>query len=228
MRLKKSANDRGFKRFKQLMDLLAYYNPIAYTSAFSVVIPLSIAAFRLKHRNSVNQILFVYLLLSLFAEVINFILLSKGMPNILSIELFKVAELFLITYIFTIVDAPDKIARVLIVFALSFALLLFFVDLNYHTTILFNGFSHCMIMVLCFMALYSMLDRERNISGYYFFWITAGILFYFSLSFFLFLLNDFTRSLSEALAKNLWLIALFANIFYYMFLSVGLWKIRSR
>ena len=210
------------------MDLLEYYNVIAYTSAFSVVIPLSLSIYRLKNLNSVNRILLLYLSLSFGTEIINFVLLINGISNIFSIELFKVAELFLITYIFTLANIPAKNGGLVIIFGLVAALLLFLVDLRLNTTMLFNGLSHCIIMALCFRAFYRMLDMERNISNYYFFWITTGILFYFSISFFLFLLNDFTRSLPDSLAKNLWLINLVVNIFYYMFLSLGIWKINSK
>jgi len=210
------------------MNFLKHYNAIAYTSAFSVILPITISLYRVTAGNKVNKVLLVYLFLSLFVEMINFIFLSMGKSNIIVVEIFKLLELSIITYMFSLFNLKSRRSRFFTIIMLFVGLLLFLIDLKIGTTILFNGFAHCAILSLTFFAFYKMLLDEYNIADFHFFWISCGILFYFSISFFLFLLYDFTKSLSVPLAKNLWLINLATNMLYYLFLSIGIWKIKRR
>ncbi len=215
------------------MTSQSIYNAVSHVSALSVLIPLGFCLNDIRTLNKLLRVLFLYILVSMFAEIGGLILSQNKIHNYLLQHIFTIIECGLIAwiYLFQFVNKWHK-TIVYVVFCIflltSIVILIFKGGYNRGDSIL-STFESCFIMTLSGIYILKNL-REitlSKLSDSYFSWLNAGFLIYFSTSFFLFLFNDYIESCELTIAYILYSLHLISNIAYNILLGIGVWKAKQ-
>lgn len=211
------------------MGNLLYYI-IFYISIISAFFPV---IFSFKNRRTFNKqlnVLFIYVIISLFVEVIS---AALGKTVDLITLAFTILEYTLIAYIFWI-ELEKKVFRniIYVTSALFFGALTFSIlylnnlDRTDDIASAIEGFIIMILGITYFFKVFSDLNIPR-LTDHYYFWLNSAFLLYFSTSLFLFIFKSYIRSLSIDGATSLWLIHLLINIIYNILLTIGICKHRT-
>ncbi len=215
------------------MTNLNYYNIFICISALSVIIPIFFVVKTGYSFNLVSKTLFLYLVCSFFTEVINYTLSENNYTSAIPLitNIFSVVELLCISFIYwnelNVKKTKKTFLNPILIIACLFV---FTITLVFSLTHLFTCFIFLVIISLAlfyFFKIFSNLDSPILLN-HYFFWMNCAFLFYFSTSFFLFLFEEFIVVNNNSIGRLLWSIQLVANIIYYIILSVGICKMKSK
>lgn len=205
---------------------------LMYASMLSVFIPLACCIYRIRQLNATLWVLFTYLLFSVFTELGSLIRSFKGEDNYLLRQLFTMVECASLGLIY-LLEYRSRPMRFFIlflyaVFALvSWHVLIFSSAYSKQDSILLSIEAGIMLMLsgLYFLKLLRGLPI-KSLKDFYFVWINMAVLFYFSISLFIFLFLDFyIEKCPEQIAWSLWAIHSFGNMLYHSLMAVGIWKI---
>lgn len=209
------------------------YNSISYVSAASVLIPFFVCILNFKTLNASLRVLFLYVLISIGFEAIGLILSKNKIHNYLFQHLFTILECTLIVRIY-LFQFETKLHKTLIysIFSgfllLSLILLFFKGGFNQGDNVI-STFESCFIIVLSCAYLLKTL-KEITLSksnNFYFFWLNAGFLLYFSTAFFLFLFDAYLEKLDLPTFYLIYSLHLISNIVYNSLLAIGVWKMKQ-
>ena len=210
------------------------FNVLVYISICSVAIPLSCCVIRFSALNKALRVLFLYILISVIAEVVSLILQQNRITNYVVQNLFTISECTLITYIFLNKFDSNKSKRLIKIFYsifVLFAVIIFgFMDEINGPDNLVSTYESCFFIVLAWAYFYKVMT-DKNISKlnqFYFSWINTAILIYFSMAFISFLFNKFIGQLEMSLYALAYTPHLITNIAYNILLATGIWKIKLK
>lgn len=201
---------------------------ITDVSVYSVTLPILVGIFRYYDLKDVQKVILLLVLLSVSAEVAAKWLGDEGGIQTLVYYLFTILEFGLLTYVFAEGIKPFLKYNFFWGVAISF---LFFVltDMIWISGISqFNSYSTAIEgLILIFFALiffYKTLHelKIRFLEREPLFWISAGVLLYFSSSLFIFLFSNYVNSSTTALFI-IWGIHGIFSILLNVFYSTALW-----
>jgi hypothetical protein len=200
----------------------------------SLAIPLICSLIRFRTLNNELRVLFLYIVVSSVTEVISLQLALNQLQNYVVQNLFTVVECSLLMYIYFL-RFEGILTRRLILVLYSVFIIVAFIFM-----ILLGGLSRadnlisacesCLFIALSWSYFYKLM-QEKNIerlNQFYFAWINAAILIYFSMTFFVFLFNKVIGSLDNSLYRLIYTLHLFTNISFNILLGIGIWKIKPR
>ncbi len=169
---------------------------------------------------------FPFLLVCFIVELITYKLADKRISTIELYNIFSVLEFCFYLWFFysTGSEKFKKIYRTcLIVYPIIALTNMFYVQKFNH----FHSFTYGLgsfFMILFSISYFFNLFNKPKYSRLYknpAFWITSGILFFYTVSFPIFIMLNFIGSFSELLAKNIGSILLILNIFLYLLFSIA-------
>lgn len=177
------------------------------------------------------NILFLYVIASCVLEVFGNIwahVLHK--PNHFMINTFAVVEYALISLMYREAFVGAKLKKLSLIVTLLFIVFAVTTFTNILGYVRFNSMvntASCFIIIIwVFVYFYQLLQtlQIRSLSRSSLFWISVGILLYFSGTLFLFLYAEilFFETTPE-LSKQLWIIYFFLLLLFRIFLTIGLW-----
>lgn len=214
------------------METRTLFLTFLYTSALSVLIPLTCCILRFKALNRELRALFIYLVVSLVTEIISFVFSINSIPNYIVRHIFTILECTLITYIylhhFKAKPAGQAIRAAYFAFViLAFIVLVVANRINSQDSVL-ASYEACFFIVLSCITSYRLMEdlTVLKLSKHYFFWINAAFLIYFSMEFFLFLFDWYLEKCRISLYYLLYSFHLSSSVALNILLSVGVWKVK--
>lgn len=216
------------------MSYQIFFDIINYISALSVVIPLVCSIIKFKTLNTELRVLFLYIILSAFAEGLGFIFIKNNIQTYLVNNLFTIVECSLLTYIY-FKKFELKSTRTFVVFFNSVFLVLAFYILvirekySMQDSVL-STYEAAFLIALSGGYIIKVM-REINISRLkevHFTWINVGILIYFSMAILLFLFYSYIEKRGLKTYNNLYSLHWLTNIGYNVLLATGIWKTKAK
>lgn len=210
------------------------FDVLTYISILSGLIPFIYSIIRIKALNTELRALFLYLSLTLIAELFSYYLSKNHVKNYIVQNLYTLVECTIIVFIYYLKFESKKVRVSIISFYLSFltlSIIYFYIKngLNESDSVL-STCESCLLVSLAIFYFYNEI-KELNIPRlyeYYFFWINSAFLIYFLGAFAFFLFNDYIEKLPLAIYYWVYSIQLLINICYNILLSVGIWKIKLK
>lgn len=201
---------------------------ITYLSMYSVLVPMAVGLFKLQSLNSLQRWIGLLVLVTLLGELGVYILDKLWSNNLPVIHLFTLAQFVIIVCIMERGLAPmfsKKTFRIMILFFFCFSLMDAFWWNGIYS---FNNYSRPMAsLLLLFLALcffYKTLRelKIKHLEQTPLFWLSIGLLIYFSGNLFIFLFTNYVKVSNEAL-MTIWGIHAIFNIILNLTYSIALW-----
>lgn len=201
---------------------------ISYASMYSVGLPAVIGLIRFRHLQKGQVAIFILVLLSILTEFgATWVAYEGGYQNLVYYG-FTIAEFTLLTYVFS--ESWASSLRFTWTGALAMLFLLFVVlDMFWLSGIeQFNSYSTSIesLLLIAFALLYFFLTlremKTRHLEREPLFWISIGVLLYFSSSLFIFLFTNTVNASMRALFI-IWSIHGIFRILLNICFSIALW-----
>ncbi|CAH0995654.1 hypothetical protein EMA8858_01779 [Emticicia aquatica] len=196
---------------------------------YILILPISIAIFRFRFLTKELKVIWYFLLMSVFFEVLSRTLLYLKFQNTLSLlHLYTVLEFINFGLFYHIVlgnfFSKKLIPNTIICFTLFAIINAFFIQKLDNFNTYASGIESILIIGLSLMCFYKMLIEldTRNPTKQPVFWINSGLLFYFAGSLFIFILSNFIKSDNHLLSLA-WGMHAFLMVILHIFISIGLW-----
>jgi hypothetical protein len=188
-----------------------------------VILPLLVAIYKYKSLTKGAKVIVAYLFLSGLANLISAYLAYGKLNNLPVLHVYTCLEFLSITYFFIRIIESKRIVLLLKCIAGAFSLLCIFNSCFIQSIYTYNTYTRSIeaVLVLFLSLLYILLKNKTSYSSLRkksYQWFVAGFLLYFSSSLALFILSNFTFSLSKHYNWILWNFhASLLLIMYFMF-----------
>lgn len=213
------------------MPSVEIYRIVVYVTSFSITIPILFSILRFKALNKTLRALFIYLILSFSSDIIT-LFTSLYYPNLTNIILntFTIIETvaICIIYLFEMRQTKERVLiyiGLLIVLSLAIETFLFEKGLNRGDNVV-SPVEAGIFMLVSTIYFYKLFidPKISKLGDHYFYWVNLSFLIYFSVSFILFMFNEFIERCEQIYAILLWgvhqLILITCNILFL----VAIWK----
>lgn len=207
------------------------YKIIYYLTFASEILPFLVAIFHFKKLNKNLKIFGFYLGLSCLSDILSLIFNQFKISSAIIFNVYSIFELiFVLFFLFQLVNMSLKNKRNLIIFSLIFFVQIFFsLSENYVKTLNTYSwlFSNFVFVFFSFYALYKMIandailvyTREPN------FWILIGIIVFFAGTTFVYLTYSTIFANNPTEGYMMWKINNFLAILANSFFTIGLWQV---
>jgi hypothetical protein len=205
-------------------------NILTYAALSIALISCLIASIKFKYLSFELKIIFAFLLLSFFSDIISTIINLNGKSTFWWLNIYTILEFFVFGLFYAwLFRKSSKDSRILVVSSLILGI----ISIVFLT--IFQGFSNRMDSIslaieatlFIFISVgyfYVMLNKMEFDNTFYnpIFWINSGILIYFSGSFF-----SFMFSAVKYPKFGIWVIHNAVHVIFMLFILVGFWKVRK-
>jgi hypothetical protein len=203
---------------------------IIIISSLAVLMPFSLALRQFNVLSEPLRIIFYYILIALMFEILGWITVLLHQQNHWVTNIFNILEFIFISFYFLKIFKIKKIYKVLnfliLLVAISIILLTLidYRNINHYNSIAFviSCFALMMLVLYHFYILLYSLEVPRLTTNPYF-WISSGVLLYFSGSFFINLFSEFILFNEVHSINQLWHIQHIILFIFRIFLAIGLW-----
>ena len=198
-------------------------------SSISILLPIFISIIRFRFLDNVLRTLSYLLFLSLLFEIIIEFTVRRNINNLPFLHLFTIVEFSFLGLIFYKVFTHPLFKKAIIVTIIAFAAFAVINALFIQTLYEFNTIARAVesfLLILLALLFFYKIFRESvvvHLGRYPMFWISSGILVYFSGSFFLFIFSNYILEQPGDMLYSYWGIHSVLNIFLNLFFAMGLW-----
>jgi hypothetical protein len=206
---------------------------IFYFSLLALICPVVLCL--VVYRKTVQgfKVLSWYLIFVFLLNTTSLIMRNLSMINLPLLHCYTIIEfIFIFLFYYYILNGIIKkwMLILLSILFLAFGLLnAIYIQDWYQFNTLPRSIESLVIIILCISCYYNMLSQLKTMSLFKdpVFWVNTGFLIYFSCSLFLFMMSNYILPLNSKLNVVVWIIhALFCDLLY-LFISIGLWKIKK-
>ena len=199
-------------------------------SSLFVLFPLLVGIVRYNLLTSSLKVIFCYIIASTFVEIFAWITILYHQKNHWLSNISNIIEFAFLSYYFIKIFTVFKVSifiKYFSVIILVIITLLTFIDYKN-----INHYNSTAYIITCFVLMtyamihfYELLNSLNvpKLSYYSHFWISVGVLLYFSGCFFVNLFSEVVLFGNDKSTNQLWLIYHFSLIIYRIFLAIGLW-----
>lgn len=215
------------------MNSNTFYDYLGYITTFFSLPPLIIGLICIRTVKGYLIPMFIYVSISFFTEMINFVLTESGINNMFIFRFYTIIEFILISFFYSMFFRKYLRPRYLLL-AIPLFLVVAFIDYKINGLNTMDNLASSVASIsLSLYALVSFLFIMRkllfeNILSEPFFWINCGVLFYFSGNLFVFAFSNYVYTYQQSYSSALWAIPQLLNIFFNIFICIGFWKTRIR
>lgn len=201
---------------------------------FAVVPAFLIACYRYSKLSEALKPITYYVFLSVVTEMV-VLLYSRNKKNNLSLlHFYTLAEFFILYRFFLIALRGFIPAKLIHAVAVSYLILCGLNSVFIQKLDQYNSNARgvgAFLIILGALALFYRIISEMKVlrlGQYPLFWINAGLLIYFSSSFFLFIMSNYILHLNNnTLNVYIWIVHSVLNVILYTMISIGLWMHNS-
>lgn len=203
------------------------YTYIGYISVFATFSTLFVAILRNKTLVKEMRVLFLYVIIAAFVEILSSIFTKLNIQNLYLINLFTVAECTILSLFYIQILTTKKYSIII------YTLLFCFCGIFIYDVIFLHGFNSMAIFpiivesfILIGLSLFYFYELARrmeyiNILDNPLFWVNSAILIYFSGNLFLFIFSNYILTQPN---NRLWNLHDILNIIYNVLLIIAFWK----
>lgn len=200
---------------------------------FAVVPAFIISCFKYSKLSLPLKQITYYIFLSIITEMVVLIFSRNHWENLSLLHFYTLAEFFILYRFFFLSLKGFIPSRIIHVIAICFIALsslnsIFLQKLDQYNS---NARGVCaFLVILGTLALFYRIISEMKVlilAKYPIFWINAGLLTYFSSSFFLFIMSNYILHLNNTLNVYIWMVHSILNVILYTMISIGLWMHNS-
>lgn len=208
------------------MDKLIY-TYIGYLSVFSTFSTLIVAIIRNNTLTKEMRVLFLYVLVAAFVEILSSTFTKLNIKNLYLINLFTVVECTMLSLFYLKIFTTKKYSIIIYVLLFCFYSIFVYDFIFLHN---FNRMNIFSIIVESFILIgfsllyfYELAKKMEYVSilSNPLFWVNSSILIYFSGNLFLFIFSNYILNHSY---NRLWNIHSVLNIIYNTLLIIAFWK----
>lgn len=203
--------------------LPSLYTILEYGSAISVLIPFIASVLNLKAFNSQLRVLFVFLFVAGITESLSYYLMTQRRSNESLYFIYTIVEGLLIIALFYF-ELRRPITSIVLSILLVFSAIISKISWSNDTG--FLNIVEALIAIFLSVSYFHSIFLDLNIrflERHYFFWINAAFLFYFSITLFVHLFENFIRQGSHRI-EEFWGINLVTTILFNVVLAWGILK----
>lgn len=200
---------------------------------FAVVPAFLISCYKYSKLSQELKQITYYIFLSIITEMVVLVYSRNHWENLSLLHFYTLAEFFIL-YRFFLISLKGFIpSRVIHGIGICFLVLsglnsIFLQRLDQYNS---NARGVCaFLIILGTLALFFRIISEMKVlrlGKYPLFWINAGLLVYFSSSFFLFIMSNYILHLNNTLNVYIWMVHAVLNVILYTMISIGLWMHNS-
>ncbi len=212
------------------MDKINFDWILIMISSLFVLFPLSIGLIRYNMLTSSLKVIFYYTIVSALVEMIAWITIYYHQTNHWLSNVYNIMEYAFLSYYFTKIFVISKVNTFIKYFStLTLLVITLLTFIDYKNLNHYNSTAYiitCLVLMTYAMIYFYELLNSLNvpkISYYSHFWISVGVLLYFSGCFFVNLFSEIVLLGNDKSINQLWLIYHFFLIIYRIFLAIGLW-----
>lgn len=217
------------KKKIQMVKINFDWTLIVISSLF-VLFPLFVGIVRYNVLTTSLKIIFYYIIASTLIEIVAWITIYYHQTNHWISNTLNIIEFAFLSYYFNKIFTVLKLNSLIQYFSITILfiiILLTFIDFKN-----INHYNSTAYIITCFVLMtysmihfYELLDSLNvpKLSYYSHFWISVGILLYFSGCFFINLFSEIVLFSNDKSINQLWRIYYFSLIIYRIFLAIGLW-----
>ena len=197
-------------------------------SAYSVLFPTLFAIRKIKHGNFVQKVLSVLIFTWLFFEIAATVVNNIYTNNIPLLHILTIVEFALIAYIYKNSLAPilskEKIYWIIGLFSFGSLINSVFFENIFEFNAYARAIEALLIILLTLTYFYLTLKdmREKHLERAPLFWISSGLLIYFSSSLFINIYSNMLFGFGSN-SYTMWGIHAILNIVPYIFYTIALW-----
>ena len=211
------------------MDQKEFYSQLVIVPYILIGLCLFIGMVRFKKLSNTQRLLFWLILATVITETVSEVLWRKEMNNFPVFHFYAIIEFSLIFTIYYRALYPSFSNKFLYwtlggflgfaIFNALFLQSLFTANSNVTTL------SSVILVVLSLLYFYKTLKDSKliHLEKSIMFWVSTGVLIYFSSSLVLFTFGNLLVSESISDTMSIWVVHVCFNIFYYSLLSIALW-----
>jgi hypothetical protein len=196
---------------------------------FAVVPAFLISCYKYSKLSQELKQITYYIFLSIITEMVVLVYSRNHWENLSLLHFYTMAEFFIL-YRFFLISLKGFIpSRPIHGIAISFLVLsglnsIFLQKLDQYNSNA-RGVSAFLILLGTLALFYRIISEMKvlRLGKYPLFWINAGLLVYFSSSFFLFIMSNYILHLNNTLNVYIWMVHAVLNVILYTMISIGLW-----
>lgn len=206
---------------------------ILYFVSFMMLIPIFIGFGKSIYKSADYKSVFWLLIISLGIEIITLILMKRNINTLGVFNCFTILEfVFLSSFYSNFTNSVKKTyfnKIVLLIFLVISVIDLFFINGFKRVNTLTVSIESITLIVYSLISFYLIMSRMLfdKLLDAPFFWINIAVLFYFSGSLFLFLFGNYLISQGNKTYMEMYKIHTFVNAVWYLFISIGFWKVKK-
>lgn len=202
-------------------------------SPWVILLPIIIGIVFYRHYNRGLRILCIHLFIACVVDVSAQLLRFLNSNNLPLLHVYTLTEFTLLYLFFEHYWNNFFSKRVLRSIAIGFVTFSVINSLFIQNIYTFNSYARgleaLLMIIFSLLSFYKIFqDPSVRMEQQPVLWIIAGILIYFSGSFTLFVLSNYILPLGVTLNFQIWAVHAFLSILLYVFISIGLWKMRKR
>ena len=205
---------------------------IRLASILSVVMPLVLYLIKLRYASRAVHFIGVLMIFSALSDIAAFVLSSRGESTVTLFNSYYIIVFILLGWFFYEILPPTKNSRTtiagLVVYVLAFILITLYVQpFNEYQTFMWTITG--MIMIFFSISYFiNLFSARTNVSNYELLWINSGILLYFSLNLFLFVMSSYILTkLDPEISALIWSFHNVNNIMKNVLFSCGIYAVRK-
>lgn len=203
-------------------------------ASWFIILPVLISIFRFKKFTGPIWYIVAYVFVSFVIERITRYLGEKAMNNIVFFNLYPVVEFILITMYLKTLNTSVGLKRLITCLQSGF-LIFSLVNLCFIQGLWkFNSYTRGLeALVIITLVVFSFFNDLKNTGPSFSLWssdswLRAGFLIFFSGTLLLFVLNNYLESNTLYIYKLGWLSHAVLSMVMYSFISIGLWKHKTK
>ena len=209
------------------MDHSSFWQIFSLTSGFSVFLPLLLWVLHNKSFGDWIRVFGIYVIVKTVTELTNISLGLNGVNNMPVANLFTLFEFVFLGWYYSRVLKIPELTRLFPWMAGGFAILVFVNAQFIEGWLTFNTYplwiASVFIISICILFLFKLFKELKvfHLEHDPLFWISSGLLFYFSGTLFLFITSHYYYNTEQGLHLQVWSINHFLNILVNILIAVG-------
>lgn len=202
---------------------------LAQISVFSGLLPATVAIINRKYATSIQKILFLLVSITLLVEIVAYVFAGLfSINNMLIFHIYTFVELLLLGLIYqkelksTI--RPNFFRSLIMLFFIFAVFNSLFIETIFQFNAKARAVSSLLIIFFALSYFYQLLKevKIKKLEREPMFWLSIGLLIYFSSSFFIFIFSNYIAP-SVKLSFTFWGIHALLNISLMIFYTIALW-----
>ena len=204
-----------------------YYSIIDFMQ-YLLLIPIFIGAFTFRRLNLPLKLIFYYVIFNTIITIVTRILAAYSTNNLMFINFFNIVEIFLITYVFSLIINNKKVKLIIRISYIFFLLIIVYTFFFYQNI---NEYAYHLKLFESFFFIYfgatylfNAIKKEKDIINDSFALFSIAVLMYFITTFLVFGSFKYLAKMEPSLGIKVWTFNSFFNQIFFFIIEMAFYK----